>query len=73
MTTDELFNLTCGIEYFISRHKDTGQEYKYQYYWQAKSFCDFYNYDGDHTPEDYEPWGIYAKIKNTPTTLPKKP
>lgn len=56
-------DLPYEIEYFIARHKDTGNEYEFPDYAGAKSFCDFYNYDGDHTPEDYAPWEIYAKIK----------
>lgn len=65
MTIGKFYSPPYQIECFIARHKDTGQEYEYSEYGEAKSFCDLYNYDGDHTPENYEPWEIYAKIKNT--------
>lgn len=64
MTTDQLLNLPAEIEYFIARKETTGKEYEFSDYWRAKSHCDFYN-------EDDENWQIYAKIKNTPKTLPK--
>lgn len=66
MTTDELLNLPYRIDYFIARNLNTGKEYEFSEYWNAKSYCDFYN-------EDENNWQIYAKIKDAPTTLPKKP
>lgn len=50
------------IECFVARNPNTGKEYDFPDYWGTKSFADFY---------DEESWEIYAKIKNTPTTLPK--
>ena len=54
------------IEYFVVYHNDTGKEYEIPDYAGAKTFCDFYN------EEEYKPWTIYAKIKDTTTTLPRK-